>query len=78
MKPSSATPAETAGLRKSARGTRTSHPATAPAKRIAEILKPTMKPTPMTMGEASGVESRMPPAYSILLPTISMADLQKC
>ena len=74
---SSVMPAIIAGLRKRASGTSTSHPATAPLKRIAEMRRPTMKPTPMTIGDASGVDSRIPPEYSKRRPAISIADFPK-
>ncbi len=37
---------------------------TAPEKRTDEIRVPTMKPTPMSMGEALGVAPKSPPEYS--------------
>ena len=53
--------AASSGLRKIATGTSTNQPSTAPQNRIAEMRSPTMKPTPMTIGDASGVDSSMPP-----------------
>ncbi len=53
-----------AGLRNSANGTSSNHPVTAPLNRIAEMRVPTMYPTPMSIGEACGELSSIPPLYS--------------
>ena len=71
-----------AGTSSRVAGTAPAAPAPASRRRrrqnsTAEIRRPTMKPTPMTIGEASGVDSSMPPEYSSLRPSISITDRPK-
>ncbi len=61
-------------MRKTARGTSSSQPITAPLNRTAATRGPTMYPTPISAGEADGVATSNPPVYSIRSPRTSICE----